>query len=331
MNAFELSLPDTLADAARKAGPNSAFKAAGIDLIDRLKERIDDPETVVDLLRLRDELGGIQATANGAVRLGALTTLQELADATALDAPGFGALREACGEAATPQVRARATLGGNLLQKNRCWYYRSNAFSCAHDGSGDRCLAWHGENKFHALFGTVDCVRVHPSNAAPALVALGAEVEIRGADADSSRRIPIRALYPQSPAARAPEHVLADEEILVAVHLPASAAAGRSAYRESREKLSFDWATTAAAAHLVVEGGKIARASVCLGAVAPNPWPLDDVAERITGQTPSRELFADAARRAFRRAQPLRHNAYKVEVGQAILVDALAAAAGLED
>ncbi|MBK8974506.1 MAG: FAD binding domain-containing protein [Planctomycetes bacterium] len=326
MNPFELRNPDSVAAASGAAGPARVFKAAGIDLLDRLKERIDDPDALVNLLPLGAELGGIGRSDDGTIRLGALVTLQQIADSDALAAPGLRALREACGEAATPQVRSRATLGGNLLQRNRCWYFRSAAFQCAHDGKGDRCLAWHGENRYHAIFGVVDCLRVHPSNAAPPLMVLGAEVEVQRGEA--RRRQPIAALFPDSPAAATAEHTLGADDVLIAVHLPAAAARGGSAYRESREKQSFDWATTAAAVHLGVEGGRITSASICLGAVAPNPWPVDD-AQSLVGEAPSRELFEQLARRVFRRATPTEQNRYKVEVGQAILVDALLAAAGL--
>jgi xanthine dehydrogenase YagS FAD-binding subunit len=327
MNPFDFRLVDSVEEASRAGGPGKAFKAGGIDLLDRLKERVENPGELIDLLRLQEQMGGIQQSAAGAVRIGALATLAEIGAAEPLAAPGFHALREAAGDAASPQIRSRATLGGNLLQRNRCWYYRSAGFECAHDGKGSICLANLGDHRYHAVLGAIDCIRVHPSNTAPALVVLGAEVEAQRGD--QTRRLPIRALFPDKPSAEAPEHTLAEDEVLTAVLLPAAAAQGRSAYRETREKQSFDWATTAAAAHLKIEGGKIATAAVCLGAVAPVPWWVD--AERLVGQAPSRELFEDFARRAFRRAQPLAQNAYKIEVGQACLTDALLAAAGEDD
>lgn len=327
MNPFDFRLVDSVAAASAAAGPGKVFKAAGIDLIDRLKERIEDPDELINLLALNAELGGIQRSAAGAARVGALATLAAIGDAGELDQPGWTALRESAGDAASPQIRSRATLGGNLLQRNRCWYFRSAGFECAHDGKGSICLANLGENRYHAVLGAVDCVRVHPSNTAPALVALGAEVEVQRGE--QRRRMPIRELFPDQPSAQAAEHTLQDDEVLVAVHLTPESAQGRSAYRETREKQSFDWATTAAAAWLRLEGGKIAAASVCLGAVAPVPWWVD--AERLVGKAPSRELFEDFAARAFRRAQPLAHNAYKIQVGQACLVETLLAAAGEDD
>lgn len=325
MKPFELSLPDRLADAVRLGRDGAEFKAGGIDLIDRLKEGVADPKSVVDLLRLRGELGGIAKTGDG-LRLGALVTLQELADAPELQGPAFGALQQAAADAATPQIRSRATLGGNLLQRTRCWYLRSSQFGCLHGGDGPICMARDGENRYHAVLGFLDCVRVHPSNTAPALAVLGAEVEIQGGE--DTRRIPIAELWPSQPLAQNAEHTLEPGEVLAAVHLPA--ARGRSAYRESREKHNHDWATTAAAVRLVVDGGKITDARVCLGAIAPVPFQSPQAEQVLRGEAPSLELFERAARAAYSRATPLSQNAYKVEAGRAVLVDALRAASGME-
>jgi xanthine dehydrogenase YagS FAD-binding subunit len=324
MKPFELSVPEDLAAAVRKAGPEATYKAAGIDLIDRMKERVLEPGNLVDLLPLERELRHVRADDAG-LTIGALTPLQQIADAPELAASGLRALREACGEAATPQVRRRATLGGNLLQLSRCWYLRSAAFGCTHGGDGPDCLAREGENRYHAVLGGFDCVRVHPSNAAPALCALGAVARIRGGAGE--REIPVRELWPPIGLAALAEHTLAPDEILLAVRIPAEAAAGGSAWRESREKLSFDWPTSAAAVHLRIEGGRIRRAAVCLGAVAPVPWISEEARKALEGQAPSAETFRKAADAAFASAQPLSQNAYKIQVGKAILVDALTAAA----
>ncbi len=325
MHPFELTLPDSLAEALKTAGDDSMFKAAGIDVLDRLKERVDRPDRLVDLWRLKQTLGDIQKTDAG-VSIGALVTLQRVADAAELGGDGATALRESCGEAATPQVRRRATLGGNLLQKARCWYLRSAAFGCLHGGDGPLCQARIGENRYHAILGALDCVRVHPSNAAPPLIAMGAEVEAQGTD--GSRRFPILELFPKEPAAAVAEHTLKRGEILTAVHVPTAALQGRSAYREAREKQSFDWPTASAAVWLRIDGGRIQDARVCLGAVAPIPWASAAAAKELRGKAPSAALFAQAAEAAFADAVPLTENAYKIQVGRAVLVDALTAAAG---
>lgn len=330
MNPFELVRVDDLAGATRegKANPGGVFKAAGIDLLDRLKERQFQPTALVDLLGMKKELGGIEVAADGSVSIGALTTLAQLATAKELADPAFAGLREAAGVAATPQIRNRATLGGNLLQQARCWYLRSAAFPCAHKG-GETCFALYGENRYHSVLKHHDCVRVHPSNTAPALLALGAEVTIQHGDGE--RRIPLLELWPQPADAKGPDHTLAPGEVLTRIHLPKPAKNSRSAYLESREKLSFDWPTTAAAAWVELKDGKIVAARVCLGAVAPLPVPVAQAGELLAGQTPSVELFQTVAEAAFAGATPLYHNGYKIQVGKAIVVAALQQATGLSE
>src|SRR5690606_11209060 len=180
--------------------------------------------------------------------------------------------------------------------------------------------------RYHAVLGALDCIRVHPSNTAPALVVLGAEVEVQNGDA--VRRLPIRALFPEVPSAKHPEHTLADGEVLVRVHLPAASARGRSAWRETREKQSNDWPTTAAAVHVTFDGDTVASAAICLGAVAPVPWPADEAARLLEGEKPSAKLVEEVVRVAYEGAVPLAKNAWKIDVGRAALRDALNAALG---
>lgn len=326
MKAFTYIVPRDLKEAAEAgARKNTAFKAAGTDIVDRMKERQLSPENVVSLLPLKAEMAGIRADA-GAVTIGALTTLTQLEESPLLTGEALAAIRQAAATTATPLIRNRGTVGGNLLQLSRCWYLRSAAFECLHDGRGEACLAMYGENRYHAVMGYRDCVRVHPSNLAPALIALDAEVSVFSGG--GTRRIKVRDLYPKDPKGLAPEHVLKDGEILTAVHVPPQPDGTRSVYDESREKLSFDWATTAAAVRVRVDGGTIREASICLGAVGPNPVPADDAAEMLIGKEPSAELFAKVADEAFADAAPLSQNEYKIPVGKAVLRDALAAAAG---
>ncbi len=330
MHAFDYYLPSDVGDAAARAAKDSAFKAAGIDLLDRWKERIDRPATVIDLSRLKEamvEYGVLPGSQGGPgfVTIGALRTLTDVATAPFLAGRAYEALRDAAGEAATPQVRNRATIGGNLLQKSRCWYLRNDAFACAHSGKGPTCLAIGGENRYHAILGYSDCVRVHPSNVAPALIVLDAQVLVAGKD-DAARSIAVADLYPRDGAAAAPEHVLGVDEILMFVQFREREAGFRSAFRESREKLSYDWATTMAAVGLTFDGGKITDARIVLGSVAPTPFVAADAAKLLIGKTPSRETFAACAEAAFAAARPLSQNAYKVTVGKAVLVEALFAA-----
>jgi xanthine dehydrogenase YagS FAD-binding subunit len=322
MKEFTYVLPRSLpeAEAAAKK-PGATLKAAGIDLVDRMKERQFQPTEVVNLLLLQPDLGGITADADGSMRIGALATLAQIAASKDFAAEGYAALREAAGEAATPQVRNRATAAGNVLQQARCWYLRSSELHCLHGKDGPSCLAQVGDNRYHSVLGYHDCVRVHPSNLAPALLALDCEYTTQLAGKQQRRRV--ADLFPLEPKAQLEEHTLLPGEIVIAFHVKAQPKSARSAYRESREKLSFDWATTAAAARVVMDGGVIQEASLVLAAVAPVPLPRPDAAKLLIGQKPSDELFHRVALRAFADARPLSHNAYKVQVGQAIVREVL--------
>jgi xanthine dehydrogenase YagS FAD-binding subunit len=324
MRPFEMFMPGSLEDACKKAGATTAFKAAGIDLVDRLKERVESPATVIDLLRMKPALASFEEK-DGVVTLGALTTIRQIESAPFLQGRAFAALRDAAATTATPQVRNRATLGGNLLQKARCWYLRSAAFNCAHSGRGSECFAMTGENRYHSVLGWQDCIRVHPSNLAPALLALGAQILVQGTKR-GIHNLPLDELFPKQPTAAGAEHTLEPDEVLVFVQIKKQPANSRSAYRDSREKLSFDWPTTAAAVRVELEGKKITKADVVLGAVAPRPIVARAAADLLQGKEAGEALFRECARAAYADARPLMHNAYKVQVGQAVLVDALLAA-----
>ncbi|MBX3461557.1 MAG: FAD binding domain-containing protein [Planctomycetes bacterium] len=321
MQPFTYVLPENLsqADAAARQ-PDTVLKGGGIDLVDRMKERLQTPARVVSLLPLRAELGGIAVEADGGVRLGALATLAELERHPALATPALAGLREAAASTASPQLRNRATVAGNLLQFTRCWYVRSEAFRCVHGGRGPTCLAVTGDNRYHAVMGYSDCVRVHPSNLAPPLLALDAEYTtvLEG----KTRRRKLAELFPSDPRGQAPEHTLAAGEIVTALHVPPQPASARTSYAESREKQSFDWATTACAVRVVLDGGVIEAATVVLGAVAPVPLPRP-AARLMLGQKPSAALFQKVADAAFTGALPLSQNGYKVTVGKAIVREAL--------
>jgi len=328
MKPFEFVRVDDLAGACREGkDPGSVFKAAGIDLLDRLKERQFEPETLVDLLPLVREFGKVEAREGGGIAVGALVTLSQLARAEALADPAFAGLREAAGVAATPQIRNRATVAGNLLQQARCWYLRSAAFPCAHKG-GDTCYAMYGENRYHSILGYDDCVRVHPSNLAPPLVALGAEVTVQRGDGE--RKVAVASLWPEPSTAAGPDHTLAADEVVTWIHLPKPAPGTRSAYCEAREKQAFDWPTAAAAAVVTVKDGKVAAAALCLGGVAPRPHPIAQAAELLSGKAPSPELCEQVAAAALAGAKPLYQNGYKVQVGKAVAARALRLAMGLE-
>ena len=320
MRPFELCKPASLEEAFQMLTQNATFKAAGIDLLDLMKERVYTPARVVNLGGIA-ALRGITADASGAVQIGAGATLAELA-AHAVVRKQLAGLADSAEDAATPQVRNRATMAGNLLQKPRCWYYRSADFVCSKRG-GSECCALTGRNRYHAIFATGTCPVVHASNIAPALVALDAKVEIQGAK--GKRTVALEQLYRVPAKATDAEHTLAADEVILSVQVPTTKAL--SAYVESREKESFDWAQVAAAVALTVDGGKIQGARIVLGAVAPIPWRVPKAEAALLGKEPGEAAFHAAAEAAFADATPLSENAYKIQVGKAILIDALTKAA----
>jgi xanthine dehydrogenase YagS FAD-binding subunit len=234
------------------------------------------------------------------------------------------ALADAALEAATPQIRNRASLAGNLLQRPRCWYLRSADLVCNKKG-GKTCPAVGGRNKFHAVFGNPNCPVVHPSNLAPVLWALEARVQVAGSNgATRSLTMPEFLLMPQQPDGK--ENGLNTGDVVLGVELPKPSATKGQAYREAREKQSFDWALVSAAVALELSGGKIQSARVVLGAVAPIPWRVEAAERALVGKSPSAEAFRSAAEAAFADAKPLAENGYKVPLGKAVLIDALTAA-----
>ncbi len=316
MKPFTYEVADDLDSAlAVLNNPPRTLKAGGIDLLDRMKERLELPETVLSI-------GGVEALRyiredGGAIRIGCLTTLADIGRSDLLKAR-FGALHESAGRAATPQIREQATLGGNLCQRPRCWYYRSIDFNCLKKGGGT-CYAVEGENRHHAVIAGGPCHIVHPSSCAPALVAVDAEFVIRSSDGESTIKaadffkLPHESMYA--------ENVLEPGEVLAEVVIPSLPS--RSATVELREKQSFDWPMATATAARV--GGEW---RVCLGAVAPIPW-LSRPAMDVLGSTEiTPELAAQAGEAAAGEAEPMSQNSYKVQLIKVAVKRALLAAGG---
>ena len=236
MNRFEVSKPTTLAQAKDLVQEKawSVYKAGGIDLIDHLKERLESPPRIVDLKGIPG-LSDIKVEADGSLRIGALVKLADLgSDARILKT--HTALATAAAEAASPQVRNVATLGGNVLQRPRCWYYRLEEYQCLKKG-GEVCYAVGGENRYHVIFGGGPSYAAHPSNTAVALVALGASFVFDGPK--GARTVPAADFF-QLPSKNAQvENIIEVAEILTEVRVPA--AVGRSVYHEVRERQAFDW------------------------------------------------------------------------------------------
>jgi len=310
MKSFELARAASLEQARELHGKaGSVYKAGGIDLLDHLKERLLEPERLVDLKRVPG-LDRIEPQPDGGLRLGPLVTLAGVASSAAVRR-GHQALAEACALAASPQIRNVATLGGNVLQRPRCWYYRLESYRCFKKG-GETCFAVDGENRYHSIFGDGPVFAPHPSNAATALVALGASFEILGARGPRAVAAGEFFTLPSVDATR--ENVLQPGELLTAIVLPPPAAGARSTYADVRERPGFDWPLVALAASVRAEGGLVRQASLVLGAVAPYPWRAAAAEQALVGQKLDAAGAQRAAEAAVQGAAPLSDNGYKVEL-----------------
>jgi xanthine dehydrogenase YagS FAD-binding subunit len=308
MIKLEWSDPRTLGEAIAQLGPSHVVKAGGIELMDLLKERLIAPTRLVNL-RTVPGLDRIQDRGAEGARVGPLVTLARLAEDPTVRTR-WRALAESAAHAATPQIRNMATVGGNLLQRPRCWYFRSEQFPCLRKG-GDRCFAHDGENEYHAVFGHRACCAVHPSSLATSLLALGATLELTGPG--GARLVPLEQFFVAAETVRERDTVRQDDEVLTDVLLPAPAAGSASAYVKQAQKESYDWPLVEVA--VVVErgaGGACTRASVILGAVAPTPWRARAAEAALVGRPIDEASARDAGKAALQGAAPLRDNAYKL-------------------
>jgi xanthine dehydrogenase YagS FAD-binding subunit len=310
MNRFELARATSPSQArellAEKAG--SVYKAGGIDLVDHLKEHLVEPTRVVDLKTIPG-LDKVTVAGDGSLRIGTLVTLAKVAAHQGVRKT-HPALARACGEAASPQVRNVATIGGNVLQRPRCWYYRLESYKCIKKG-GDVCFAIAGENRYHVLFGGGPAFPPHPSNAAVPLVAYGASFVLDGAK--GPRTVPASEFFvlPEKDPTR--ENVLQPGEVLLEIHVPPMNG-WRSAYYEIRERADFDWPLVDTAIALKVEGGLIRDARVVLGQVATIPWRSAPAEKALVGKHLGPEAAEAAGKAAVEGAEPMSDNGYKVDL-----------------
>ena len=315
MHPFSYHRATSLADAAaRLAHPRALPLGGGTDLLVLLKEELARPELLVDL---RDLPGGgdIEWIGDGGVRIGAGTRVERLATDPEI-ARRYPALAEACASVGTTALRYMGTIGGNLCQRPRCWYYR-RAIPC-HKNGGDACPAREGENQYLAILGGGPCYIVHPSDPAVALTALGASVEILGAA--GPRVVPIEEFYVLPRARMDHETVLAPGEFVTAVELPAESAGGRQRYHKVMQRGSWDFALVSLAAAKRVDGD----VRLVLGGVAPTPWRVtSSIEEDVASGNLDAQDIATLADRALYDARPLGRNGYKVDIAAALLRRAL--------
>jgi len=313
MNRFSLAKPRSFEEAATLAGDKvyelPILKAGGMDVVDLIKEGIEEPDLLIQLKGLtRDGAPGISDDPMGnTITIEAGTTLAEIA-ASEIVHKHAPVVAQAAESAASPQVRNVATAAGNLLQRPRCWYFRNAEFDCLKKG-GARCFAVEGENQYHAVFGRGPCHIVHPSNLAPALAACSASVHITGSNRDS---IAISELFHMPDKGVFDEHNLRPGEVITHITLEYRQKSGFYAIKAKR---SFDWPLVFACVSLDLNGPVIAQARVWGGAVAPVPWRLERVENALRGidvrEGPRLEVAASVS---TEEAEPMTQNQYKLKL-----------------
>jgi xanthine dehydrogenase YagS FAD-binding subunit len=295
--------------------------AGGMDLIAMMKDYIAQPERVINVKGLD---GTIASSASG-LQIGAAVKLVDLAEHAAVRRD-YPAIADAAGEVGTPQIRNVGTVGGNLAQRPRCWYFRNEEFHCLKKG-GSHCFAVEGENQFHAVLGGGPCFIVHPSSLAVPLLALGAKVRILSPA--GSRELDIARFFVLPADNINQENVLAPNELITHVLVPPARGMKNATY-EVRFKQSHDWPLAMATAALDVVAGKVRTARIVLGAVAPVPWRSEAAEAALTGKTISEQTATEAAEAALKDAEPMTENAYKVQIARTAVKRAILKASGAQ-
>jgi xanthine dehydrogenase YagS FAD-binding subunit len=295
--------------------------AGGMDLLGLMKNYVAQPERVVNIKSLDKT---ITVSASGA-RIGAAATLVELMEHQAL-AKAYPALIQSAEEIGTPQIRNAGTIGGNIMQRPRCWYFRNEDFNCLKKG-GPRCFAVDGENQYHAIFGGGPCHIVHPSSLAVPLIAYGAKFRVVGRNGE--REVDAGEFFELPAENLMGETVLRSNELLTHVTLPAASTLRSAAY-EVRFKQSHDWPLAAATAVLTMDGKTVKSARIVMGAVAPIPWRVPAAEQALAGKTITEAVAMEAANAALAGATPMSQNSYKVQVARTAVKRAILRAAGIQ-
>jgi xanthine dehydrogenase YagS FAD-binding subunit len=296
--------------------------AGGMDLLALMKDYILQPDRLVNVKSLDRT---ITKTSDGGLRIGAAVTLVDLAE-HAETSRMYPALTAAAVEVGSPQIRNAGTVGGNLNQRPRCWYFRNEEFNCLKKG-GSRCFAVDGENQYHAIFGEGPCHIVHPSSLAVPAIALGARFRVVGPAGE--REVPAEEYFQMPERNLFGETVLAPNELLTHVLLPAPGNV-RSATYEVRYKQSHDWPLATASVALDLSGSTVRRARVVMGAVAPIPWRSQAAEQALAGKALSPETAMAAADAAVAAAKPMSGNKYKVQIARTAVKRAIMKAGGMK-
>jgi xanthine dehydrogenase YagS FAD-binding subunit len=295
--------------------------AGGTDVLGCMRDEAVSAERVVSVGGLK-ELKGISARPDGGLKIGALTTIAEVA-ANASIAAKYAVLAQAAAEVASPQLRNQGTIGGNICQRPRCWYFRGD-FHCARKG-GDICYAVEGENQYHAIFGGGPCFFVHPSDTAAALAALQAQLMIAGPA--GSKAVKIEDFFVGPDKSIQKENILAPNEIVTEIDLPPISGRVRSSYRKIRARRAWDFALASVGLVLQFENENVSRARIVLGGVGPYPWRAVAAEKLLIGKKIDGALAAAAGHAAIDGASPLRDNEYKVQIVQGAVEESILAMA----
>ena len=321
MNRFEWVNASSVDQALASVTDGAAFKAGGIDLLDLMKDGIVRPSRLVNIR----QISGLNEVSEdgGGLRIGPLVTLTEIEEHPVVQKK-YTALSEAASRIATPQIRNMATVGGNLTQRPRCWYFRSEDFHCRKKG-GTQCFAQDGENDYHAIFDNRVCAIIHPSGVAVPLVALNARLEI--ASKKGKREVALEEFFTSPEHNVGRENILEPGELITAILVSPTEA--RTAYYKQGEKESFDWPIADVAVALTIDGTRCRKASVVLGGAAPYPYRAQAAEAKLNNSEITEGTARTAAEAAMAHATPLAKNAYKIPIFEAILRRTILRAASL--
>jgi xanthine dehydrogenase YagS FAD-binding subunit len=325
VNPFEYVSPEKVEDVPglldRKRGRTTALMAGGIDLLGEMKDNLTSPERLVNLKAI-PELKFLKHTESG-LRIGATTTLTELVNDKEIQS-SYTAIAEAAESVGSLQIRNVGTVGGNLCQRPRCWYYRAEEYVCLKKG-GWQCFAYEGNNKYNAIIAGGPSYIVHPSDLAPALIALGARVKIHAPRGEREMALEDFFVHPEERLNH--ETVLRPNEVLTEVFVPRPNKNTRTTYLKFKEKGSMDWALSAVAAALTMDGQKIKDARIVLGGVAPIPWVVSAAPSILSGNRVDEVVLDQLAEASVKDAEPLAHNGYKVPLTRTLVKRAVQALA----
>jgi xanthine dehydrogenase YagS FAD-binding subunit len=310
MRPFKIAQPKTaeeLGALLAEAGDKVTIMSGGTDLLDRLKSGVAGPEIVADIQGIED-LSGLAARRDG-LRIGPLTRIVELAGNPVV-ARDYPSLRAAAVSLASPQLRNVGTVGGNLCQRPRCWYFRDPQVVCIKKGGAD-CFALHGRNRYHAILGGGPCYIVYPSDLAPVLISLGARVTIGGRQSD--RVLPLEEFYQPPSVDPEKENVLGRGEYLKDILIPGPRSGRKASYVKLKERETWDFAIASAAVAGLVRAKTFSELTIVLGGVAPVPWRLKKAEDILRGKPLTEALLKQATGQALKEAAPLSENGYKIE------------------